>query len=118
MVLFSMTISSTSYSDWKYFGENKQYTFYIDYERVKKDDKYIYFWYLVDFKKPINEYFSAKSLFQVDCKILRFKELTYANHELPFGKDVGDVFNNENPIWEYATPKSFHEAMIKKVCEL
>ena len=108
--------SSTSSAEWTEVAVTSGDTFYVDFERTRKHDGYVYFWELMDFLKPLHGTLSAKRYFQGDCKLLRFKTLTYILHKQPMGRDVGETSNVKNPEWDYPHPKSADETVLIEVC--
>ena len=45
-----MLLSAPSYAKWTKVGENVYgSTFYVDFERIRKGDGYVYFWGLNDY---------------------------------------------------------------------
>ncbi len=110
--------SSPSYAKWTKTGENaKGNTYYVDFERMRKVDGYVYFWELTDFLKP-DEWgsLSVKGYLQGDCKLFRVKNLSYSFHNEPMGGGTGETFNLKNPEWKYPTPNSVGETTLKQVC--
>jgi hypothetical protein len=77
-LLFSTVVfSSPSYADWAKVGENvKGDTSYVDFERIRKVDGYVYFWEVEDIILPNRrdtpntiESISSKTYIQGDCKL-------------------------------------------------
>ena len=85
-------------------------TFYVDFERIKKHDGYVYFWELQDFLKP-NEFgiLSGKTYNQGDCKKFRSKLLSWSFYKEPMGR------GNNTPDKEWRFPSSY-ETVLKSVC--
>ena len=100
--------------------ENSAATFYIDVERIRKVDGYVYWWELNDYPKPITGgLLSAKIYHQGDCKLFRYKTLSYVYHKQPMGRDGDGGGNNpKNPEWRYPSPNSTNESILKLVCAL
>ena len=66
--------SSTSYAEWTKVAEfvNGD-TVYVDFDRIRKNGEYVYWWDLSNYVKPISEgIFSSKMYKQGDCKVFRF----------------------------------------------
>ena len=63
---------------------NESNTFYVDFERIREVDGYVYYWTLTDFLKP-NKYgvWSGKIYNQGDCKLFREKRLSFSYHKEP-----------------------------------
>ena len=71
----------------------------------------------MDYLKPNEDgYWSATRYIQGDCKLSRFKTLTYVLHKQPMGRDVGETSNVKNPEWDYPHPKSADETVLREVC--
>ena len=91
-------------------------TYYVDFERIRKVDGYVYYWELGDLLKPTSQgYLSVKVYKQGDCKLFRFKNLSYSFHEEPMGGGTGDV-STQKQDWTYPSPNSSMEDMLKQVC--
>ena len=114
-LLLTLMFSSTSLAGWTKVGSDKSGTdYYIDFERMRKADGFIYFWYLLDYSKPIDGYLSLKRYYQGDCKIFRLKYLSSSFHKEPFGGGIGQ---STPPVeWVYPSPNSINEYILKSVC--
>jgi hypothetical protein len=117
---FSVMFSSSSYAEWTkvnidgWVGGD---TFYVDYERIRKHDGYVYWWDLSDYLKPTSTgRLSSKAYNQGDCKLFRFKALSFSHHNEPMGGGTGDSNNPKNPEWMYPPPNSIGEFVLKQVC--
>ena len=77
--------SSTSFAEWKKVSTNVDGdTFYVDFERIRKHDGYVYWWELFDYLKPDKTgVLSGKVYKQGDCKLIRFKGLSFSYHKEP-----------------------------------
>ena len=118
-ILFSMMMfSSHSYSEWKELEQSWIGKYYIDFDRIRKVDGYVYFWRLYDLLKPDTDgHMSYRGYVQGDCKLFRLKILSFSNHNFPMGR--GDLKKNttvKNPTWTYPSPKSVAENSLKAVC--
>ena len=52
-LIFTVMFSSTSWGEWtKVLEDGAGNTYYLDFERVRKDEEYIYVWSLLDRNKP------------------------------------------------------------------
>lgn len=115
---FSVMLSSSSYAGWTQVAETEDgNVLYVDFERIRKHGGHVYFWSLTDFLKPIaTGKLSGKIYVQGDCKLFRFKNLSFVHHKQPMGKDIGESNSPENPEWRYASPNSSIEAILQSVC--
>ena len=120
-LLFSVMFSSPSYSEWTKVSENVHRTiFYVDFDRIRKHDGYVYFWSLSDYLKPDKDGdLSEKVYNQGDCKLFRYKYLGGSFHKEPMGRSSGD----SPPIpesmkgWYYPPPNTAMENILKTVCD-
>jgi len=117
-LVFTVMFSSPSYADWtKVTTSTDGDTFYVDFERIRKHGGYVYFWELSDYLKP-SKYgiLSGNAYKQGDCKLFRFKFLSYVYHKQPMGRGPGDSNSPKNPEWVYPSPNSVDEFILKSVC--
>ena len=117
-LIFSVMFSSTSFAEWKEVGESVRATFYVDFERIRKHDGYVYYWRLSDYLKP-TKYgtLSVKIYEQADCKKFRYKWLSGTFHKEPMGGGIGETFNTPDKKWDYPPPDSPFETILKSVCQ-
>jgi len=128
-LLFSTVMfSSTSFAEWTKVGVSEgvgttkwkqlRNNLYVDFERIRKVDGYVYWWELEDYLKPDKfGTFSWKAYKQGDCKLFRFMELSGSSHKEPMSRGSGDRWNVKNPEWEYPSPNSSGETILKSVCD-
>ena len=91
-------------------------TFYVDFERIRKHGGYVYFWDMGDYLKPDKwGNLSAKVYKQVDCKLFRFKDLSFSSHKEPMGRGSGEPYTPPEK-WIYPPPNSSGEIILKSVC--
>jgi hypothetical protein len=120
-LLFStLMFSSPSYGEWTKVGNSALGDiFYVDFERIRKHGGYVYWWDLSDYLKPISKgNLSTKIYKQGDCKLFRYKVLSFSFHKEPMGRGTGEV---QEPLarhkgWKYPPPNSSSEGMLKAVC--
>ena len=118
-LLFSTVMfSSPSYSEWTKVNKNVNGdTFYVDFERIRKHDGYVFFWSLTDYLKPTPQgHLSFKSYKQGDCRLFRKKDLSFSFHKEPMGGGTGEVDNNSDKDWSYPPPDTMDETLLKSVC--
>lgn len=113
-------------SDWSVFSENNEYTSYINYPSIRKDNpNNVKMWTLIDYKAPqySNEneghikYSSMKLHYEIQCKEETIKLLDLSAHTGNSG--YGDVVmsqnhNDDTPI--PITPSSRGESLFKIGC--
>ena len=117
MLFSTVMFSSSSYAEWTKVGENIKATFYVDYERIRKNDGYVYYWELADALKPDpGGHFSAKTYNQGDCKLFRYKGLSFMYYKGQMGVEIGLMNNNPDKEWTYPPPNSVAEITLKQVC--
>ena len=117
-LLFTVMIPSTSFAEWTEVGTNTSgNTMYVDFERIRKHDGYVYFWKMSDYLKP-DEFgdLSDKVYNEGDCNLFRFKTLSYSFHKEPMGGGTGYVQEPVKKGWKYPSPDSVNEFILKDVC--
>tara|TARA_Y100000816_G_C26005510_1_gene525483 strand:- start:201 stop:593 length:393 start_codon:yes stop_codon:yes gene_type:complete len=119
-LVFTVMFSSTSFAGWTKVSENVSGdTFYVDFERIRKHDGYVYFWKLIDFLKP-NPFgeVSSKTYEQGDCKLFRYKDLSVSYHKEPMGGGTGHnvPISKKSESWKYPPPDSIIEFVLESVC--
>ena len=107
--------------NWKKLTENDSGgSFYLDFETIRKQDGYVYWWELGDYLRPTPEgILSGKIYKQGDCKLFRLKRLSGSFHKEPMGRGTGDSppIPESMKDWKYPPPNSVDEIILKKVCE-
>ena len=103
--------------NWKKLTENDSGdSFYLDFETIRKQDGYVYWWELGDYLKPSNQgYLSVKVYKQGDCKLFRYMSLSYFFHNEPMGGGMGESVTPPE-IWDYPPPDSMIENILNLVC--
>ena len=116
--MFSIFISLNTYADWAFHSSSLEGdTFHIHSNSIKKDNGYVYFWYLKSYLMP-NKFgdFSSKVYVQGDCTNNRLKYLTYVWYQEPMGKGLGERSDEESE-WEYPTSESVGIDLLHDVCK-
>jgi hypothetical protein len=89
----------------------------VDFERIRKHGGYVYFWQLLDYLKPTKHgTLSAKLYKQGDCRLFRFKGLSYSFHKEPMGGGTSETDNVPDKEWTYPSPEAVNETILKKIC--
>jgi len=113
--------SSTSHADWKKVSENLAgNTHYVDFERVRKNDGYVYYWSLYNYSRPaVNGDRSVKLYAQGDCENFRFRWLKLSVHKVQMGLSAGNKQEPlpENKGWGYPSPDIVNGLILKAVCD-
>jgi len=119
ILIFSLLFSTFSFAEWTEISENVDGNlYYVDFDRIRKHDGYIYYWTLGDFLKPSNGYLSGAMYNQGDCKLLRHKFLSFSFYKQPMGRGPADIQepNKTNQGWKYPPPNTVAEATLKSAC--
>ena len=94
-------------------------TWYIDYDTVKENNGYVYYWRLLNYLKP-DQFgdLSAKVLYELDCDIPRkYRYLSQLYYTQPMASGSTSTTNNNASEWKYPSPNSVAEGMTNKVCD-
>ena len=111
--------SSTSSAEWTKVSEGVTGSaYYLDLDRIRKNDGYVYYWKLQDYLKP-DKYGDLSDKFYVegDCKRFRRRWLSSISYKQPMGEGTaGNSASNSNPEWTYPSPDSVSELLLNRVC--
>ena len=129
IILISMIFSSNSFADWVKVAKGLEgETFYIDFQKIKKQNGYVFFWNLSDYLKQSscfesdlgqdknNETLSTKVYYKGDCRMLRYKILNFSWHKNPMGKGIGLSDDIPDKDWTHPPSNSSAENILKTVC--
>jgi hypothetical protein len=119
-LLFSLMFSATSFARWTNIIRNHGgTTFYLDVLRIAKNDRYVYFWELIDYLKPTeNGVLSHQVFAQGDCKLIKKRTVSFSSYKKPMGAGNGIPYEPKNSKWVKPSPGSAMETMVKSACEL
>ena len=121
-LLFStLMIASPAYADWEKVGTAKNGTiFYVDFDRIRTNGGYVYWWDLSDYLKPTdNGILSYKMYRQGDCEMFRFKKLSLSYHKQPMGEGAPFMTDSTpDAEWSYPPPNSPAADVLNIVCKL
>ena len=119
LLFTTLVFSSPTYAGWMEIIKGNGITFYVDFDKIKKKDGYVYYWELGDYLKP-NEFgdLSAKVYREVDCKLFRFKVLGDSYYTEPMGRGTPSASSNiADKEWSQKTTlNSAAYSVLKKVC--
>ena len=119
LILF---LSSNVNADWTIASRHVNGTteFYIDKNNIRKDGSTRYFWILMNLKdkKVDRKHNSSLVYVQLDCNVLRAKDLKFIAKSSQMGK--GEIIGEYSPPgeWKYPLPSSNEEKVYKIVCDL
>ena len=110
---------SASFAEWDFVARNNLGdTYYLDFERIRKRDGYVYFWRLSSYPEPTslgNQ--SGLVYIQADCKLFRSKFLSDIYYTQPMGKGKENGGSNvPDEQWSYPLPNSVGEKILDIVC--
>ena len=118
-LVFTLMFSTTSFAEWtKWLRDSRGNIFYVDFERTRKVDGYVYYWTLVDYVTRREQgHSSALDYWRGDCKLFRSKNLSQRTYEGQMGRgDVLETFDEEDVNWTYPVPNSASEVILVDVC--
>ena len=118
-MLSTLMFSFKTYAEWTMVAETiKSDKSYIDFERIRKVEGYVYWWELTNYNSQLApDVWSGIKYKKGDCKLFRYKYLSDKYFSLPMGKgDKKGGSDVPDKNWRYALPKSATEKIIKTVC--
>jgi hypothetical protein len=118
LLFTSVFLTSPSFAKWTKLGKNKkETTYYVDFERISRQGRYVHWWELGDRLKPnASGYSSNKAYKKGDCKLFRYKYLSHTNHIKKMGGGNGETVIPKNSQWYYPSPNSSIASVLKSVC--
>ena len=110
--------ASPAYADWeKVHGNVNETNLYVDFDRIRKNNGYVYYWELTDFSKPTEiGILSYKVYRQGDCERVGFKNLSWSYHKQPMGNGSGETYTLPIPEWNYPSSNTLNAIILKRVC--
>jgi len=123
LVLFAalfipVAISSSSFADWAKVGGNPTgNTFYVDFQKIRQADGYVYFWLLNDYAHQSEwGYLSSTAYVQGDCNLFRYKNLTWSIYKQPMGVGDNPVSIKPPDEWLYPSSNQSDKIILDVVC--
>ena len=116
ILLFSLLISFNSYGEWTKITEGQSgNVYYLDLDKIKVNNGYVYYWYMSDFLLPKDGLMSMKVYNQGDCGVGRYKDLTAKFFSESMGMGVGMT---HAPIddWHYPGPDTALRTVFDYIC--
>ena len=115
----TVALASPVFAEWTKVATGGGNTFYIDYDTVKENDGYVYYWEMTDMLKPFESgVLSSEFLKEVDCNIPRkYRPLSLVEYKQPMAGGNGDSYNNPSDEWEYPSPDRVDEILTNAACE-
>ncbi len=108
-----------SYAEWKYLLKTSRGdVHYIDFNSLKREGDYIYFWSLRDYAK-MDKWgdLSSKKYLKVDCKNSKFKFLSDSYHDRQMGKGIPvDVSTEPDKNWTDINSNSVIAFFFQNLC--
>ena len=114
----TVALATPVFAEWTAVSEASGNTFYIDFDTIKENDGYVYYWEMTDMLKPFeNGLLSGKFLKEVDCNIPRkYRPLSLVFYKQPMAGGNGDSYN-PSAEWEYPSPNSVADTMTNAACD-
>ena len=127
LLLFSLLLSFNALGEWEQMTKDtKGSSYYLQLDKIKTHNNYIYFWYLKNNPKPVEWYetlndipwlFLSQSFYlEVDCGINRYKVLSNTGYTGPMASGEIVQINDPAPKWSYFPPNSAGESVLETAC--
>ena len=118
-LLVPVAISSPSFADWARIAENPTgNTFYVDFQKIRQTDGYIYFWLLNDYGSESEwGYLSSTAYVQGDCNLFRYKNLTWSIYKQPMGIGDNPVSIKPPDEWLHPSFNQSDEIILEIICK-
>ena len=118
LIIFTLVFSPTSFADWTMVSKSENgRIYYVDLERIRKVDGFIYFWQMSDYliKDKYGD-LSNKVYIKADCELFRYQNLKFYFHKRPMARGDAEVEDSVDLSWRYPPPNSNIENMLDVVC--
>ena len=89
ILIFALLFTTPSYAEWKLMDEFDDIRLFIDLDRIKKRDGYIYFWVMSD-GFASKQYLSSITHHQAVCKPFKYRFLNFYAYKQPMGRGSYD----------------------------
>jgi len=120
IIFSSIVFATTSHARWtNIIRTHEGTTFYIDVLQIVRNNRYVYFWELIDYLQPTRYGVLSHVVFaQGDCNLLRKKTVSFSSHKVPMGEGEGVSHEVKNSNWVRSSPGSALETVVKSACML
>ena len=117
-LVFTLMFSSIRFAEWTKVGSagRGERTFFVDFERTRKHNGYVYWWDLANMSKPQQGVLSSTQYKQGECAVFRYKILSITVFKEPMAVGTLKTFNLNNNEWRYPLPNGINETILKSVC--
>ena len=118
LIIFTLVFSPTSFADWTMVSKSENgRIYYVDLERIRKVDGFIYFWQMSDYliKDKYGD-LSNKVYIKADCELFRYQNLKFYFHKRPMARGDAEVEDSVDLSWRYPPPNSNIENALITVC--
>ena len=117
-LLFSVMFSSTSFAEWEEVTTSiAGDTYYLDYNKIKKQNGNIFYWILHNYLKPDKwKDMSNITLLETDCG-LKIRKVYATYHNQPMGKGEPSTISPETRDWYIPSENSVDVKMKNMVCK-
>ncbi len=118
-LIFSMMFSSTAFAEWtKVSTDVDENDYYVDFDRIRKNDGFIYYWSLTNYLEPTSFGDLSTSRYSIgDCKSFRLQILSFISYKQAMGKGIGRDPYTPTSEWDYPIPGTSTEKVLNSVCD-
>ena len=89
LFFFSVFVFSSAFAvDWRQVDELDGKSFYVDVANIKKQDKFVYYSELIDFKEAIYGALSRISTFKANCATMERANISITSYTGQMGKFI------------------------------
>jgi hypothetical protein len=119
LFLLAFAPVSNAHAEWVFLSDQKVAKIYADLTNIRVEGEYIYWWRLLDFPNggPSVGMKSATILTQVDCNLMRERDVAYNEYRNPMGKGQPAMSQTLDPDWKFITPNSEPHKVLSSLCK-
>ena len=116
LLTIALLFSTPAWAEWRLIGDNVSGNeIYLDFDKIRAANGYVYYWSLVNFLKPYQGAMSAKQYFKGDCDSLGFQILQVTTYVQPMGVEKVDTLSVD-PEWQYLNPDDIGASVLEAGC--
>jgi hypothetical protein len=114
--VITLMLPSTSFAEWQRVAVYSSHITFVDFDRVRMQDGYVYYWAMDNFSTRTEGFLSAATFSQGDCNLLRVKKMQGIFYTGSMGQGQANTYNPRVVKWDFAPPKSAIEHILNLVC--
>ena len=118
ILVLGLLFCNVGFAEWYKVGKTEDMDVYLEIDRIRSDNNYVYYWEMMDLFERENDSLSIQRYIQGDCNIIRFKTLQYIFYDEKMGTGKMEAQDSKIKDWKYYRPGAIGEKVLQKACKL